>query len=286
MFGFDNTKIIAAIIRVLNSRLDYVAAAGRYFKAEDIESIEIWWIAVRVRFRKGVLPGRRFTMVSKSAICAKLAPSHQEVTFARDGKVISDSLHLSTYKYKWDDSGSECSAKKYGQPSNPVNNPLGTTDNSNRVDHIFQALLPGEHIWTVSIGYNSKKEATAMKYWLWKNKHCGHAEIRKGKRTSRRWELKIWFLRSGILEELIRLFQEGSLIQVIKPNGSYRFMLGEKMLVAVPDKAQLTTWIARYLQLGYEVECHSPTNQQIYKCKLVDGKPVYSVLAAQSVCYP
>ena len=240
MFGFDNTKIIAAIIRVLNSNYDYVAAAGRYFKPEDIESIEIWYIAVRVRFRRGVLPGRRFTMMSKSAICAKLAPSNQEVTFARDGKVISDSLHLSTYRYKWDDSGEE-------------------------------------HIWTVSIGYNSKKEATAMKYWLWKNKHCGHAEIRKGKRTSRKWELKIWFLRSGILEELIRLFQEGSKISVIKPNGSYRFMLGEKMLVAVPDNAQLTQWIARYLQLGYEVECHNPTNEQIYKCKLVDGKPIYSV---------
>lgn len=239
MFGFDNTKIIAAIIRVLNSNYDYVAKLGRYFKAEDIESIEIWWVGVRTKFRKGVLPGRRFTMVSKSAICAKLAPSHQEVSFTRDGKVISDSLHLSTYKYQWDDSGEE-------------------------------------HIWTVSIGYSTKVEASNFKDWLWHNKYCAHSELRKSKRTSQTWELKIWGIDSALLNSLIAHYTN-TLIKVIKPNGAYRFMLGEQMLTSVYTKNELRAEIERHLKKGYQIECHNPSNGQIYKARFEDNEVKYSL---------
>lgn len=240
MFGFDKNRIIAAIVRVLNSNYDYIAAANKYFKPEDIESYEVWWVGIRVKFKKGIFPGRRFTMLSKSVVCAKLAPSKQEATFTRDGEMIGDRIHLSTYSYQWDDSGEK-------------------------------------HIWTVSIGYNSKSEAQAMKYWLWSNKKCAHAELRQSKRTSKKWELKIWRLNADLLEDMLRP-TENKRIEVRKPNGAYRFYLGEEVLESAYLKTELEMLIQKYLHLGYQVECHAPTGQ-VYRCRMEKDSLKYSLVA-------
>lgn len=241
MIGFDTARIIAAIVRVLNSNYDYTAAAGRYFKPEDIESYEVWYIGIRIRFKKGVLPKRRFVMLSKTAVCAKLAPSPKEVTFAPDGKMCGDKLHLSTYRYNWDDTGEE-------------------------------------HTWTVSIGYETKSEATNFKDWLWHNKYCAHSTLRKAKRTQGTWELKIWGIDKDLLDSLIAHYSN-KLIKVIKPNGAYRFMLGEQMLTSVYTKSELRAEIERHIKAGYQIECHNPSNGQVYKARFEDNEIKYSLVA-------
>ncbi len=240
MYGFDVTRITAAVVRVLNCNYDYVAAVNRYFKSLDIESIETWYIGIRVKLVKGVFPGRRFIMLSKSAVCAKLAPSPEETVFVRDGKQVSDRLHLSTYRYKWDDSGEE-------------------------------------HTWTTTVGYETKKQAHAMQHWLWQNNYCAHSEVRKSKRTSCDWELKIWGISPSLLTNLIAHYGN-RLIKVIKPNGSYRFMLGEQMLTSVYTKNELKAEAERFIKRGYLVECIDPNNGQVYKCNFVDSQVKFSLV--------
>lgn len=239
MFGFDKERVIKAIVRTLNNDLDKVAQKGSYFKPEDIENYEVWFIGIRIKFQKGTTK-RRFTMISKSKACTKLAPSKQEVTFHLQGKSIGN-VHLSTYYYKWDDAGEE-------------------------------------HVWTTSIGYDNKVEAQAFKYWLWANKKCAHAELRQGKRTGKKWELKIWKLNEKLMEEML-MQAKGKLIEVRKPNGAYRFYLGEELLESVYLKTEVEMSIQKYLHLGYEVKCQAPNSGQVYRCRMEKDSVKYSLVA-------
>lgn len=172
MYGFDRDRIVAAVVRVLNYNYNYIAQLGRYFKAEDIEDVEVWFIGIKIKFRKGIMP-RRFTMVSKAAVCTKSAPSKKEAVFIEGGKSIGDRLHLSTYKINGE-----------------------------------------EKIWTVSLGYNTKAEAEAMQYWLWKKDKAAHSIVRKGERTKCTWELKVWELCLDVLDKCIERSLRSPTVQI------------------------------------------------------------------------
>jgi hypothetical protein len=240
MYGFNQEKITKAVVKVLNSNYNYIAAIGRYFKIEDIESYEVWFIGIRVKLKAGIFPGRRFTMISKTAVCAKACPSKQEVMFAENGKTVGDRVHLCVYKYLNDDSGQE-------------------------------------HIWTVSLGYNTKQQAVTMKHWLWQRDYAAHSIVRRGERTKFPWELKIWELHPEILEALIEQFNSPPrVIKVIKPNGAYRFMEDDQMLIAVYTKPELKFEITKYLKLGYQVQLIDPNTAEVYVAKLVGDKVKYN----------
>lgn len=323
MFGFNKQRIIAAIVKLLNSNLDYIAERDGYFTTDDIEDIETWWIGIRICFKRGTF--RRYLMVSKTKVCAKLAPSKQEVTFHRMGNSVSDRLHLSTYCYRWDD-------------------------------------LNTWHIWTVSIGYSTLSQARAFADYLWENNLCAHSIIRTQHRTSCKFELKVWGLDPDVLDKLIngvidlgkRLEKWAELsdpidmsqlgtdpsnkgasgcagsprkeaafppiftspdawhevckqqisklgiankhnykpkgwqteysppqphkllpIRVIKPNGAYRFMQGENMLVAVYTKEEVAIKVKEYLMDDYVVEFEDSTTGMVYKAMIVNGKLKY-----------
>lgn len=235
MYGFDKTRTIAAVVRVLNSNYDLIATVGRYLKVEDIENIETWYIGIRVKFCQGIVPRRRFMMVSKTKVCAKSAPRSGEVTFARDGKLVSDRLHLSTYKYTHDDSGIE-------------------------------------YTWTVCFGFNTKRECQQMQDRLWLENMAAHSVVRRAERTKCSWELKVWEVHPKLLESCMN----NKTISVYKPNGSYRFMIGDEVIVAVASKKELQYAITKYISQGYQIQLHDPATKAIYQAKLVDGQVKYS----------
>ncbi len=65
---------------------------------------------------------------------------------------------------------------------------------------------PGTHdfVWTVSIGYNTYKDAEVLQKYLHKNGHCSASVIRSAKHCSDfKYELKVWLLDNNILKALI-----------------------------------------------------------------------------------
>lgn len=244
MYGFDKKRIVTSVVRVFNADFNMIGQLGRYFKAEDIEDIEVWYIGIRVKFCKDIVPKRRFTMVSKAKVCAKSAPyAREEVTFDRDG-IQGDRIHIITYTLKNDPSGEQ-------------------------------------HQWTTSMGFDERRSAQLMKDWLWQTNSCAHSVIRPGKRTGYKWELKIWELHPDILEDYMspNRRQKKELIEVIKPNGAYRFMQGQKMILAVYTKPELNHEIEKFLKLGHEVIAHDPSGRKAYNCKLVDGEVKFTLIS-------
>jgi hypothetical protein len=176
-------------------------------------------------------------MVSKTKVCGKLAPSKQETTWLLEGKLIGDRIHLATYKYRWDDQGEE-------------------------------------HIWTVSLGYATKQEAISMQYWLFKNQKAAHSVCRARHRTGtqNKWELKVWGLDNDVLDTLIT---KANIIQIIKPNGAYRFYQGSRILISVYSQKELEAEAERFIKQGYRIEFEHPQTKLVSLLKLVNGRIEY-----------
>ena len=191
---FHWEQVVNAIIKVLNKNYDFIADVGRYITVDDIESFEVWYIGLRIKFKPGVYK-YRYRMVSKTRVCEKLSPNKQEVTFTLIAQTAFSPVEVVAVSQN--QSGERFSRDRSQYPKN----------------------------YAANVAQDSSAPAAT--------------------------------------------------IRIIKPNGAWRFMQGDKMLVAVYLEVERDLEAQKFIEQGHRVEFEDPTTGEISLVKLVNKKIEY-----------
>lgn len=152
-------------------------------------------------------------------------------------------------------------------------------------------------VWTVSVGFETEQQAYKFYREVLTKKWCRMACLRSGKRTGCLWEVKLWDIKTELMQllnppedstEMLVPQPEPQpepvpastrkLIEIWKPNGAYQFYEGDARLCGVYTKQEVAHEIEKHLNAGHQVQLHDPKDsRKVYDAYLKDGQIKYAV---------